>query len=289
LARAALVGGLVVVSSVAPAWASGSSVDAARAEATKLANQIDTQAARVAAIDRQLERARQWQQQTNAALQQAEADLAATEAQMQASRGRLERHAVDAYVKGGSAVVFQQLFGAKKDAAARQEYVKLAAAADRSAIDDLLATRQDLEARRAALAKLRSEADAAAAAFDAQRLDEDRAIAAQRALLAKAKGDLAAALAAEQARRDAAARQRASAAHTGDLGGTFACIRQLESSNNYSAPGGGAYQFTDDTWHRLGHSGTASDAPPAEQDAAAVELQRQDGWGPWTTAPACGR
>ena len=69
---------------------------------------------------------------------------------------------------------------------------------------------------------------------------------------------------------------------------TFACIRQLESSNNYRAPGGGAYQFTDPTWHGLGQEGSAQDAPPETQDAMAVELQRRRGWSPWTTAAACG-
>jgi len=70
---------------------------------------------------------------------------------------------------------------------------------------------------------------------------------------------------------------------------TFACIRQLESGNNYSTPGGGAYQFQDATWRSLGYSGTASDAPPAVQDEAARKLLARDGWRPWTTAPLCGR
>ncbi|MBV9284316.1 MAG: transglycosylase family protein, partial [Acidimicrobiia bacterium] len=55
------------------------------------------------------------------------------------------------------------------------------------------------------------------------------------------------------------------------------------------APGGGAYQFLDSTWHAMGYPGTASDAPPAEQDAAAVRLQQQAGWDQWTTAKRCGR
>ncbi len=79
------------------------------------------------------------------------------------------------------------------------------------------------------------------------------------------------------------------AALAGPADATFACIRQLESGNNYQAAGGGAYQFTDATWHSLGYSGTASDAPPAVQDEAARKLQARDGWGPWTTAPLCGR
>jgi muramidase (phage lysozyme) len=63
----------------------------------------------------------------------------------------------------------------------------------------------------------------------------------------------------------------------------------MESSDNYSEPGGGAYQFLDSTWHSLGQPGTASDAPPWVQDAMAVTLQQRSGWGQWTTAPLCGR
>jgi len=70
---------------------------------------------------------------------------------------------------------------------------------------------------------------------------------------------------------------------------TFACIRQLESGNNYSSPGGGAYQFQDATWRSLGYTGSAQDHPPAVQDKAARELLARDGWTPWTTAPLCGR
>ncbi|MGI8807385.1 MAG: transglycosylase family protein [Acidimicrobiales bacterium] len=70
---------------------------------------------------------------------------------------------------------------------------------------------------------------------------------------------------------------------------TFACIRQLESGNNYKSPGGGAYQFQDATWQSLGYTGSAQDYPPAVQDEAARKLQARDGWRPWTTAPLCGR
>ncbi len=81
----------------------------------------------------------------------------------------------------------------------------------------------------------------------------------------------------------------APAAPTSSVADTFACIRQLESGNNYATPGGGAYQFLDSTWQALGYSGTASNAPPAVQDEAARKLQAQEGWDPWTTAPLCGR
>ena len=78
-------------------------------------------------------------------------------------------------------------------------------------------------------------------------------------------------------------------ASSSSVDATFACIRQLESGNNYSSPGGGAYQFQDATWHSLGYTGSAQDHPPAIQDKAARELLARDGWRPWTTAPLCGR
>jgi septal ring factor EnvC (AmiA/AmiB activator) len=68
----------------------------------------------------------------------------------------------------------------------------------------------------------------------------------------------------------------------------FACIRQLESGNNYAAPNGGAYQFLDSTWHSLGYTGSAQDYPPAVQDKAARDLQARSGWGQWAVAPRCG-
>ncbi|HWI02258.1 MAG TPA: transglycosylase family protein, partial [Acidimicrobiales bacterium] len=70
---------------------------------------------------------------------------------------------------------------------------------------------------------------------------------------------------------------------------TFACIRQLESGNNYKSPGGGAYQFQDATWRSLGYTGSAQDHPPEVQDEAARQLKARDGWRPWTTAPMCGK
>ena len=69
----------------------------------------------------------------------------------------------------------------------------------------------------------------------------------------------------------------------------WACIRQHESGGNYSQGGGGAYQFELGTWEGLtGLTTPAQDSPPAVQDAAALRLYAQRGWGPWTTRYVCG-
>src|SRR3954466_4972349 len=77
---------------------------------------------------------------------------------------------------------------------------------------------------------------------------------------------------------------------TGATADDFARLRQCESGGNYAINTGngfyGAYQFDRGTWNGLGYSGTANQAAPATQDAAAAKLQSQRGWSPW---PACSR
>lgn len=69
---------------------------------------------------------------------------------------------------------------------------------------------------------------------------------------------------------------------------TWAKLRMCESTGNYATNTGngfyGAYQFTLPTWQGLGLSGLPSNAAPAVQDEAALELYNSRGWQPW---PAC--
>jgi hypothetical protein len=72
------------------------------------------------------------------------------------------------------------------------------------------------------------------------------------------------------------------------LGGVWSQLRSCESGGNYSADTGngyyGAYQFALSTWRGLQLAGLPSSASPQIQDAAAVKLQKLDGWNPW---PRC--
>jgi hypothetical protein len=258
-----------------------------QAQAARLAAQLDAGAHRIAGLAARMAGAKARLATTDAALAQAAGMLGAADRHYDELRSRLARQAVNAYVHGGAVGLVEQLAHSRgADRTLRNQYASLAAGTDRDVADELVAAREDLRLRRDSLARLRTDRRSAVAALASEQAALLRAEAAERALLAKVKGELAALVAAEQARRDA----RAGASRPrGGPGGPWDCIRQLESGNNYSAPGGGAYQFQDSTWHSLGHSGTASDASPQEQDAAAAQLQQQAGWDQWTTAKRCGR
>ena len=68
----------------------------------------------------------------------------------------------------------------------------------------------------------------------------------------------------------------------------WACIREHESGDNYSEPGGGAYQFEGMTWADFDGYAEAEEAPPAVQDQKALLTYRERGWEPWSTRYVCG-
>jgi hypothetical protein len=258
------------------------SVGDKRAEAARLAAALDAGAARIAAVAARLAGARAKLAATDAALAEANGMLGSADRRYGHVKERLARQAVNAYVHGGSASLVEQLSrGRGEDLGVRHQYAAMAAGQDRTVVGELTAAREDLRLSRRSLERLQADRRAVVDSLAAQQAALLKAEAAEAALFARVKGELAALVAAEQARRDAARRR--------GPGGPWDCIRQLESGNNYSSPGGGAYQFQDSTWHALGQSGTASDAPPAVQDAMAVELQQRAGWDQWTTAHRCGR
>lgn len=84
----------------------------------------------------------------------------------------------------------------------------------------------------------------------------------------------------------------AAQASGGSNAGVWACIREKESGDDYTANTGngyyGAYQFSESTWLSVGGTGYPNEAPPAVQDALAQVLQRRSGWGQWSTASLCG-
>jgi peptidoglycan hydrolase CwlO-like protein len=294
--------------------ASADQIEVKRAEASAIATKLDEQADQIVALDIEHRRAKDAMDDAQAAIVQAEIEMAAATGRQNDIKRVLASQAQDAYVLGGSVSVLRYLIRTNQDdAVARRAYLRIVTGQDRQILGQLRAVREDLADKRQRLDEARRRARAEADALAADRDALDRIIGSQRALLAQVNGELASLVAAEQARRDAEQARRdgeqaarpvlapaggaappsatpvVPIAASSSVADTFACIKQLESGNNYSTPGGGAYQFLDSTWQSLGYSGTASNAPPAVQDEAALKLQAQEGWTPWTTAPLCGR
>ena len=313
---------LALVAGVGPAGAG--QIDDKRAEAAAIISKLEEQARSIVAADKEHRRAQEELTAAEAAVARAEADMATAGRRQDEARRLLAAHAQAAYVGGGSVSFLAQMTRATVlDAGARRTYLRVLAGEDRQAISRLRAAREDIEVRRRALEQARKAAAQRAEVTVDDLAGLEKAMDAQRAVLARVNGELGTLVAAEQARRDAEAARvfqaTAAAAPTtapaptaaprsgasttaappttaaarlpsnASDEATFACIRQLESGNNYQSPGGGAYQFQDATWHSLGYTGSAQDYPPEVQDEAARKLKARDGWKPWTTAPMCGK
>jgi len=284
-----------------------------REEAASITAKLNDQARRIVAADIAYRQAERQRDEAEAAVSQAEVELAATTRRQDDLKRLLVVQAQDSYVVGGSVSVLRYLVDtSQSDQVVRRAYLRIVTGQDRKVIGQLRAAREDLQALRDRLDAARRRARAQADLIGADRNALDQVIRVQRSNLAAVTDELVGLVSAEQARlaaeaaREAAARNAAApsrntpndaplgvqpirAAQPSPVGDTFACIRQLESGNNSGTPGGGAYQYLASTWQALGYSGTASDAPPAVQDQAARQLQAQSGWSPWTTAALCGQ
>ncbi|HET7721507.1 MAG TPA: hypothetical protein VFK43_16180, partial [Acidimicrobiales bacterium] len=290
---------LVLLALIAGVGTAGAGqVEDKRAEAAAIISKLEEQARGIVAADKEHRRAQEDLASAEAAVARAEADLASAGRRQDEARRLLTAHAQAAYAGGGSVTFLAQMARSTVlDAGARRTYLRVVAGEDRQAIGRLQVAREDMEVRRRALEQARKAAAQRSAATVADLEGLEKAMGAQRALLARVNGELGTLVAAEQARRDAEAARlfqataaaavvttapattaapRAGASTTAapptttaarlpssaSDEETFACIRQLESGNNYKSPGGGAYQFQDATWHSLGYTGSAQDYPP---------------------------
>ena len=293
-----------------------------QAEAEVVAGRLADQARAIVALDKEHRAAEDRLGQAQVALDQAQVELVGASTRQEEARRLLVAHAQAAYVSGGSISFVGNLAnGAAPDGVARNTYMRFVTGEDRQAVGRMRAAREDLELRRGQLDSARRKAADQADTVSGDLEELQHAMTAQRAQVAKVDGELASLVTAEQARAEEVDRQqralrdseaaaaRAAAANAPapaaapsilaaastpapgvalSMEEAFACIRQLESGNNYSSPTGGAYQFQDPTWQSLGYSGSAQDHPPADQDDAARRLQARSGWGQWSTASLCG-
>ncbi|MDQ3980191.1 MAG: hypothetical protein M3314_11665, partial [Actinomycetota bacterium] len=178
-------------------------IDGKQAEAAALADKLEQQATRIVAVDMEHRRALRELEQAEAAVAQAEAELAATNRRHDEAKQRLVVQAQDAYVVGGSVSVLKYLIRTSHgDEVVRRTYLRILSGQDREAIGLLRATREDLQDMKKRLQAARQAAQEKARDIGRDKEELDKAIRSQRALLAQVNGELAALVAAEQARRD---------------------------------------------------------------------------------------
>jgi len=229
------------------------------------------------------------------ALAASEQELAGLRSALQRAELLSRRLALATYMDFGSSEPSEAFaaveHGTSTELTARQAYATLASDTESTAIDRYLHLRVQLaaEVRRESAEQVAATAAYGMLAARYQAMQQTARH--EQAMLDAVRQQAAAAAQAAQAAQAAAP---ASVPYTvmvsanGSLAEDLARLRQCESGDDYQANTGngyyGAYQFSLATWEGLGYQGLPSQAPPPEQDQAAITLEQRDGWGQW---PVC--
>ncbi len=197
----------ITISLAVPA-ANAETVDSKRAQAARLAQQIEANGMRIAALGERYNGAQ-------LAFQQAQSQIAAAESRLERTRARkdrietlMRRRAADLYRSMGTSTPLSSLNGdTMRDRIRRSRYTAAATEHDSQLVEQLRDARDQLRQDRAAaqqrLDDARRQRDAARSAktqIEAANANEQR-------LLAQVKGEIATLVAQEQQRRDEAARR----------------------------------------------------------------------------------
>jgi cell wall-associated NlpC family hydrolase len=177
----------------------------AKAQAAALAQQIQAQGQRLAALSEQYDQAQLRVQQLDARLSATRAAVAQAQAQVGAAQADLRRQALDAYMSGGANTGLEQVFtsGGEQSTAA-QEYRAVAGGNVSGAIDHLNQVQATLAQEQSQLQATEQSARDALGQADAAKRGSAAALAGQQATLSHVKGQIATLVAQQQAAQAAA-------------------------------------------------------------------------------------
>lgn len=211
-----------------------------RAEAARLAAQIDAQGMRVNALSEAYDAARIKVSAVDAQLASARAALRATQAQVATLEGRLSQDAVTAYVNQGSGMggLAALLQGSEASFGVEQQYLATLAGREQSTVDALHVARRAEAAHQGALQAAQGQDRAALAGVAGDRQAAIDASNALRSTLSQVKGQLATLVAQAQAAA-AAAQERVVKAR---LAAQAAASRQAAAASAAGAQGVPALQ-----------------------------------------------
>jgi cell wall-associated NlpC family hydrolase len=220
---------LLAVPTAASLPAGAQSIEDKRAEAARVADQLAALDRRLMDLSAQAEAAGYAEDEAKKAVEDAQARVDQTNAELQAKRTQLRSFAIDAYKSGDDSAELNALLTAEaNEAPAKKSYIAVTTGNRQDLLDSLAATQRQAEDETARLAQAQAEAERYADTLDATRDGVAETTADQRALNQRVQGELATMVAAEQARRAEEARRAAEAA--------AAAARQREEAARAAAP-----------------------------------------------------
>jgi cell wall-associated NlpC family hydrolase len=299
-----------------PASGATDAITDKKAEAERIARQLEQQSRQVSILAEDYDAARVKIDGLEEELAVASAEVAKTDASAAAIQSRLKEQSVEAYVRGGSMPALAMLAetSMNDDIAVRSQYVRTVTSGAADVLDELRQVRQELDVQRDHLDEAKAEAKAAAELAESKRQEAAAAASAQQDTLRKVQGELAtlveaeakrraeeearrvqAELAAKKARADAAAKEaaerdaaareaaaRKAATTTTGKPGVAAPVVTTRPSTTTTAPRA-TTTTTPSAGGPSGGSSTGGGAAAAGADAAVAEARRQLGkpyeWG----------
>ena len=194
----------------------GDAIADKKAEAEKIARDLEAQGERVSILAEQLNQAQLKADQLGTQVRVAEGELAAADHEVAAVRGRLRDRAVASYMGGGHStgeLPIEQLLGSgsANDLVVRQTYASAVAGQERATVDMLDAAQEQRRAQRARLDLARQTANVVLGQVGAQRKAAAAAASERKVTLERVQGELGALVEAEQARRAAEEAKRVQA------------------------------------------------------------------------------
>lgn len=191
-----------------PRPASADSIDEKRRQAAAIADQLENLTEQMDALGEDYAESLVEQADLAVEIEQAQADVAAAEAQLGQMRGTLYMSAVTQFMHGGRNSTLTNLFasaGGVQDALQRSQLTSIAMNQGELTTDSLDATATELVKKKSALEKKRKQAENVAE-YVLKRKDAAESLAARyQELQSSVQGDLADLLREERARRDAQA------------------------------------------------------------------------------------
>ncbi|CAB4664326.1 unannotated protein [freshwater metagenome] len=203
-----LMTSLILVPAVMPGKVSADSIDQKRAQAANIADQLEKLAEQMGMLGEDYSEALQTQADLSVEIKQAQADVAAAEAELAEMRGTLYNSAVTQFMHGGRNSTLTNLFassGGVQDALQRGQLTSIAMNQGSLTTDSLDSTAIELSKKKVVLEKKRKQAESLAEDVKSRQGAAESLSARYLELQSSVQGDLADLLREERQRRDAQA------------------------------------------------------------------------------------